>query len=89
MTEKITSIRIDKELWKKAKILAIKRGIVLKDLVEELLLSEVKGEEFIKSMKISEELMNSLKERADKGEIPFIISSKKSAVELVREGRGR
>lgn len=89
MAEKITSIRIDSELWKKAKILAIKRGIVLKDLVEELLLNEVRAEEFMKSIHVSEELMQKLQDRIDKGEIPFTISTDKTAVELVREGRGR
>jgi predicted DNA-binding ribbon-helix-helix protein len=89
MTEKITSIRIDNELWKKAKILAIKRGIVLKNLVEELLSNEVRGEDYMKSTHVSEELMQKLWDRADKGEIPFTITTNKTAVELVREGRGR
>jgi len=89
MTEKITSIRIDSELWKRAKILAIKRGIVLKDLVEELLSNEVRAEEFMKNIRVSEELMRKLQDRIDKGEIPFTISTSKTAVELVREGRGR
>lgn len=89
MTEKITSIRIDNDLWKKAKILAIKRGIVLKNLVEELLSNEVRGEEFMQSLPVSAELMQSLQDRVDKGEVPFIISTNRTAVELVREGRGR
>ena len=88
MAEKITSIRIDNELWKKAKILAIKRGIVLKNLIEELLSNEVRAEELMKNVRVSEELMQKLQDRADKGEIPFTISSNKTAVELVREGRG-
>jgi len=50
MAEKITSIRIEEELWKKAKILAVKRGIVLKNLVEELLSSEVEADELTKSL---------------------------------------
>jgi len=89
MAEKITSIRIDEELWKKAKILAIKRGIALKDLVEELLSNEVRAEEFMKNLHVSEELMQKLQDRVDKGEIPFVISTSKTAVELIREGRGR
>lgn len=84
MTEKITSIRIDNDLWKKAKILAIKRGVVLKDLVEELLSNEVRGEEFMQSLPVSAELMQSLQDRVDKGEVPFIISTNRTAVELVR-----
>jgi predicted DNA-binding ribbon-helix-helix protein len=89
MVEKITSIRIDKELWKKAKILAIKRGIVLKDLVEEVLSSEVRADELAKSIQVSQELMQKLQDRVDKGEIPFTIVTNKTAVELVKEGRGR
>ncbi len=89
MSEKITSIRIDKELWKKAKIIAIKRGIVLKNLVEELLSNEVRGEEFMQDIHVLEELMQKMQERADRGEIPFTIHSNKTAVELIREGRGR
>lgn len=89
MSEKITSIRIDKELWKKAKILAIKRGIVLKSLVEELLSSEVRGEELVKNLSVSEELLQKLQLCVNRGEIPFTISVNKTAVELVREGRGR
>jgi len=89
MTEKITSIRIDEELWKKAKILAIERGIVLKNLVEQLLTNEIVGHELVKDPEFSEELFQKLEEAVSAGEMPFVISSKKTAVELVREGRGR
>lgn len=89
MTKKITSIRIDEELWRKAKILAIGRGVVLKDLVEELLTNEVIGNELVKNPRFSEELFQRLEEVASAGETPFIISSKKTAIKLVREGRGR
>lgn len=88
MTEKITSIRIDSDLWKKAKIVAIKRGIVLKDLVEELLSNEVRAEEFMQNLRVSEELMQMLQDRVTEGEIPFTISTNRTAVELVGEGRG-
>jgi|GEM_PF-4235558 len=30
MTEKITSLKLDSELWRKVKLLAIKRGLLLK-----------------------------------------------------------
>lgn len=88
MQEKITSIRIDEELWKKAKILAIKRGMVLKKLVEEILSSEVEADEWTKGLKFSQEFMNELKDARGKGNVPFRISSRKSSVELVKEGRG-
>jgi predicted HicB family RNase H-like nuclease len=39
--KKVTSIKIDPELWKKAKKQAIDRGITLSNLVEELLKKEL------------------------------------------------
>jgi len=88
MAEKITSIRIEEELWKKAKILAVKRGIVLKNLVEELLSSEVEADELTKSLSFSQQLMDDLRDARTKGKVPFVISSRKSSVELIKEGRG-
>jgi macrodomain Ter protein organizer (MatP/YcbG family) len=89
MTAKITSLKIDPELWKKVKLLAVKRGITLKSLIEELLILEVEGEEFFEGeTPTSKELLTALEERRRKGTAPFVIKSKKSAVELVREGRG-
>jgi len=38
----ITSIRVDEELWKDAKIYAIKKGITLTDLLEQLLRRELR-----------------------------------------------
>jgi len=91
MTAKVTSLKIDPELWKKAKMLALKRGATLKSLIEELLSNEVKADEFLGEGKsgASEELLEALKKRREGGLLPFIISSRKSAVELVKEGRGR
>jgi hypothetical protein len=89
MTEKITSLKIDPELWKEVKLLAVKRGVTLKSLVEELLTLEVEGEEFLEGeIRASKELLTALEERRKEGRAPFVIKSKKSAVELVREGRG-
>jgi len=62
--------------------------MVLKDLVEELLSNEVRAEEFMQNLRVSEELMQSLQDRVAKGEIPFTISTNRTAAELVREGRG-
>lgn len=89
MGEKVTSLKVDPELWKKVKLLAVKRGVTLKSLVEELLALEVAGEEFLEGEKgISTEMLKALEEKRSKGSNPFVIKSKKSAVELVREGRG-
>ena len=40
--ETVTSIRIDEELWKEAKICAVREGITLKELLERLLKEELK-----------------------------------------------
>ena len=40
----VTSIRVDGELWKEAKIYAIKRGITLAELLNELLRRELEKE---------------------------------------------
>ena len=37
----VTSIRVDKELWVQAKIYAIKKGITLTELMEQLLRREL------------------------------------------------
>ena len=87
MTEKI--VRVDEELWKKAKILAAKRGITLKSLIERLLEMEIEAEKVMEEDKpAEEEEIRYLEEKRRKGEIPFMIISRKTAVELVKEGRG-
>ncbi len=89
MAEKVTSIKIDAELWKQAKLLAVKRGVTLKSIVEGLLSDEVeRGEVRTEELRVSKELLSALDKRRKAGEMPFTISSKRSAVELVREGRG-
>lgn len=42
MERKVTSLKVDPELWKQAKKLAIDRGISLAELVEELIKKELK-----------------------------------------------
>lgn len=37
----VTSIRIDEETWKKAKIRAIEKGVTLKQLMEQLIKEEL------------------------------------------------
>lgn len=46
--EIVTSIRVDEQLWKEAKIYAIKRGISLAELLNELLQRELteKGKKY-------------------------------------------
>ena len=45
----VTSIRVDEKLWKEAKIYAIKKGITLAELLNQLLRRELEKE--IKSSK--------------------------------------
>ncbi|MBO3799290.1 MAG: hypothetical protein QXU11_09530 [Thermoproteota archaeon] len=88
VNEKVTSLKIDPELWKKVKMLAVKRGVTLKSLIEELLVLEVEGEEFsLGEANVSTQLLETLEERSRRGLLPFTIKSKRSAVELVKEGR--
>lgn len=42
MERKVTSLKVDPELWKQAKKLAIDRSISLAELVEELIKKELK-----------------------------------------------
>jgi len=87
MPEKVTSIKVDSELWRAAKLLAVRRGVTLKAMIESLLMAEVEsdlsdGDE----LHVSEKELKELLERRKRGEPPFMILSEKSAVELVREG---
>ncbi|MCD6469328.1 hypothetical protein J7L29_00830 [Candidatus Bathyarchaeota archaeon] len=88
--DKITSLRINAELWRKAKVLAAMRDTTLKSIIEELLTMEIEAEELLDEEEInaSEEAINLLEKRRAAGELPFIIVSEKRAVDLVREGRG-
>jgi hypothetical protein len=88
--DKRVNLRINEELWRKAKILATIRGITLKSMIEELLKREIEAEEILKDeTSILEEDINLLMKRRIEGKHPFTIISSKSAVELVREGRGQ
>ncbi len=42
--KKTTSIKIDKETWVKSKILAVKKGKTLAELIEDLLVEAIKKE---------------------------------------------
>jgi len=42
--EIVTSVRVNEELWKEAKIYAIKRGITLAELLNELIRKELEKE---------------------------------------------
>lgn len=42
MARVVTSLRIDDEIWKEAKIYAIRRGVTLAELLEQLLRQELR-----------------------------------------------
>jgi len=91
LKSKITSIRIDPELWKRAKIAAVEEGITLSDLVQEAISIIVDWRQIVDEfqLNVDKSLLNKMLEKRESGDLPFIIVSKKTAVELVREGRDR
>ena len=89
--QKVTSIRIDSELWKRVKIVANEEGITLSKLIEEAL-NAVIGWKFLfsdLSLDIDEEILKKMIEMRQHGELPFVITSEKTAVKIVKEGRDR
>ncbi|MGB9758479.1 MAG: hypothetical protein ACP5KW_06475 [Thermoproteota archaeon] len=87
--DEVTSVRINAELWRKVKILAAKRGVTLRSIIEELLAMEVEAEELLsEKATVDESIVEALLKERKKGKIPLVIVSKKTTVELVREGRG-
>ena len=90
MGEKVTSIRIDEELWKKAKLLAVIKGKTLKSILESAIITFIEGEEIARkfNLQANEEMLKKLNKLRSEGKLPFRIVSEKSAVELVKEGRG-
>lgn len=91
MKSKITSIRIDLELWKRAKIAAVEEGITLSDLVQEAISIIVDWRQIVDEfqLNVDKSLLDKMLKIRESGDLPFIIVSKKTAVELVREGRDR
>lgn len=88
---KVTSIRMDPELWKRAKIAAVEEGITLSDLVQEAISIIVDWREIVdeSQLNIDKDLLNRMLKMREVGDLPFVIDSEKTAVELVREGRDR
>ncbi|MCS7366541.1 MAG: DUF6364 family protein [archaeon YNP-WB-062] len=66
--DKRVSLRINEELWRKAKILAAIRGVTLKSMIEELLKREIEAERILKDeTSISEEDINLLMKKRIEG----------------------
>ena len=88
--EKVTSIRIKEDIWKAAKVYSIEEDIPLKSLIEEALIMFIEGKKMVRNLEVNirEDIIRKLEMARKKGKLPFRIVSKKTAVEIVREGRG-
>ena len=89
--ETIINIRLNKDIWTKAKVLALEEGVEIKTLLENLLQAAIEGLEISKHFELKKKgdnLLNEFRELRKKGKMPFEIVSNKTAVEIVREGRG-
>jgi len=88
---KVTSIRVDPELWKRAKIVAIEEGVTLSDLIQEAISIVVDWRWLVDELQLNVDmnLLEKMIEAKSRGRKPFVIVSDKTAVELVREGRDR
>ncbi|MGC8948679.1 MAG: hypothetical protein ACP5OK_05015, partial [Thermoprotei archaeon] len=86
--EKIISIKIDQKLWKEVKLLALMPDKSIKALLEELLRRKLKVKMVNESLSISQNVLQTLDELRKKVKTPFIITTQKTAVELVCEGKG-
>jgi len=87
---RVTSVRIEDELWRKVKALAALEGTTVSALLEEMLTVLVRGAEKAASLEQSRgRVVEELKAIRARGGSPLIIAYPgKTAVELVKEGRG-
>ncbi|RLG43736.1 MAG: hypothetical protein DRN81_05955 [Thermoproteota archaeon] len=87
---RVTSVRVRDELLRDARILAIREGLTFRALVEELLEAAVGGDRIARSVKrrSDDDIVEEMLRLSMEGRRPLVIVHEKSAVELVREGRG-
>ncbi len=88
--DRVTSVRIRDGLLKEARVLAILEGSTFRALVEELLEMAVGGAKLAGSVEAvpDEEVVEELLKMSRGGANPLVIVHEKTAVEIVREGRG-
>lgn len=79
MRDKVTSIRIKEEVWREAKILAIKDGITLKQLIEELLESVISGNRWTEKLQsnVQEDILEVFRSKRRRRKLPFKIIHEK------------
>ncbi|RLF02067.1 MAG: hypothetical protein DRK00_10550 [Thermoprotei archaeon] len=87
---RVTSVRIEDELWRKVKALAALEGTTVSSILEEALTALVRGAEKAASFEQpGDHVVEELKAIRARGGDPLIIAyPEKTAVELVEEGRG-
>jgi len=87
---KVTSVRVKDNLWRAVKALAALEGTTVSSLLEEMLVALIRGAEKAKGFEQPcDRVVEELKAIRARGEDPFVIVyPEKTAVELVREGRG-
>lgn len=74
----MASIKVDPELWRRAKLLAVCRGIRLKVMIESLLRAEVEADlSGGDVLQVSGEHLKILMERRMEGKTPLVILSDK------------
>ena len=91
MGGKVTSIRIDPELLRRAKIVAIEEGITLSDLIQEAIRIVVDWRWLVDELQLNvdRDLLEKMIVIRSRGVEPFIIVSNKTSEEIVKEGRER
>ena len=86
---KTTSIKVDEELWKRLKILSVKLNMPMSVLLRYSVEAVVEGGELVIGADVQDDALAELRRLRSVGEIPLVIEDAKTAVELVKEGRGR
>ena len=85
------SIRIDPELLRRAKIVAIEEGITLSELIREAIRIVVDWRWLVDELQLNvdRDLLEKMIVIRSRGGKPFIIVSNKTSEEIVKEGRER
>ena len=86
---KTTSIKVDEDLWKRLKILSAKLDVPMSALLKTSIQGIVEGGELLAEPEVQEDVLAVLRRLRAEGKIPLRIEHRKTAVELVGEGRGR
>lgn len=86
---KTTSIKVDEDMWKRLKILSIELGVPMSELLKDSIEALVEAGGSMKEPAAEEEVLDVMRRLRSEGRLPFTIEDRRTAVEIVREGRGR